>query len=737
MAKQYWVGEFFVDLSRNQISQLGQSQTLPPKALLVLTYLAENRGKVVSYDELLDTVWPNSVVTPNTLQRCIAQLRKALGENSKAQDIIKTHAKQGYSLETDVNWSEQSQATQATETENPSDEPSSHETQAVSEKPTNSEGVALSQDFHPDSTQSLPKITRATAKHNRYFWLAALTVVVMLFGILFTVQKESLPMAFSDLRYLTATDDKEYGGIYSHDGNYIIFQRYYDKVCINDIWAKNTDTLEEVRLTSERGTYSGHSLSPDGKTLTFIKEEDCTKPVTQNVCYTLMSLDFEQALSQPQSPTALLHCQNSAISKPIWIDDQHIVMEQRHERHWRLIRYSVKDNSSSPLYEVENGNIMNYIYSAERNLLAVTAIKQDGSLYIDMLSPDGELISSQKIVMPDDEPAQLKLFSAFVPNSNQLVLGSGGQLFSMSEQGQINKLTLPLDEEVGSPVFHPDGSRLLLIKGRYDSDIAKLSIPPQATNSTTPKSGDSVLSVFSRSIALEEEAKYQPFGSAIAYVSGQTGTKQVWLATDNGTSVISHFPKGSYIRHLRWAPDGNSLLVLANFKLHRIQLHANTTAIEFDYPITNLFYWDSNGQQAIASVLINGSSKFVSIDLNTLEFTSINSKRVNWATKSHSGSLIFMDHMNRIWQQGGVEDTLLEPLSGQGSSKGFVVKNEHLYGINKDDQLWFYNLQSGAFKIVATVPRDVRYLTDVKDDELLVSVLVAEKREVIELAVSK
>ena len=99
MTVKYWVGDFFVDLSRNQVTQKEQSQTIAPKALAVLTYLAEHQGKVVSYDELFDKVWPDTVVTPNTLQRSIAQLRKVLGENTQYQSYIKTHTKQGYSLE--------------------------------------------------------------------------------------------------------------------------------------------------------------------------------------------------------------------------------------------------------------------------------------------------------------------------------------------------------------------------------------------------------------------------------------------------------------------------------------------------------------------------------------------------------------------------------------------------------------------------------------------------------------
>ena len=72
--------------------------------------MAENQGKVVSQEALLDKVWQGTVVSPNTLQRSIAQLRKALGDDGKVQVYIKTHAKQGYSLECDVRWQEKIQS---------------------------------------------------------------------------------------------------------------------------------------------------------------------------------------------------------------------------------------------------------------------------------------------------------------------------------------------------------------------------------------------------------------------------------------------------------------------------------------------------------------------------------------------------------------------------------------------------------------------------------------------------
>ena len=53
----------------------------------MLTYLAEHQGRVISYDELLDAVWQDAIVTPNTLQR-IAQLKKCL-KKTMAQRLSK------------------------------------------------------------------------------------------------------------------------------------------------------------------------------------------------------------------------------------------------------------------------------------------------------------------------------------------------------------------------------------------------------------------------------------------------------------------------------------------------------------------------------------------------------------------------------------------------------------------------------------------------------------------------
>ena len=54
--------------------------TLRPKTFAVLTYLAARPGQLVSKEELLAAVWPNLVVTDDTLVQSIGELRRALGE---------------------------------------------------------------------------------------------------------------------------------------------------------------------------------------------------------------------------------------------------------------------------------------------------------------------------------------------------------------------------------------------------------------------------------------------------------------------------------------------------------------------------------------------------------------------------------------------------------------------------------------------------------------------------------
>ncbi len=71
---------------------------MQPKVMEVLVFLARNAGRVVSRDEIVDTVWRGSVVTDEALTRCISELRSTFNDRKKEPKFIQTIPKRGYQL---------------------------------------------------------------------------------------------------------------------------------------------------------------------------------------------------------------------------------------------------------------------------------------------------------------------------------------------------------------------------------------------------------------------------------------------------------------------------------------------------------------------------------------------------------------------------------------------------------------------------------------------------------------
>ncbi|KGJ91218.1 winged helix-turn-helix domain-containing protein [Colwellia psychrerythraea] len=765
MAEQYWIGGFYIDLSRNQITQNMQSQIIAPKALAVLTYLAENQGRVVSHDELLMNVWQGTVVSTNTLQRSIAQVRKALGDDGKVQVYIKTHAKQGYSLECDVRWHENVDSTNDESTNLNNGEKNSVDETRISEEVSdgyiegdtegNSEGDSevkndISTTTHtayPTNRSAIdaedkPKYSKASLRQIAITFGAIFCIMILaIFGYQYLVPKQAAKFSFGQLRALTSTDSKELASIYSPDGQYVVFHRYSEAFCINNVWAKNTKTQQEFQLTKNLDSYGSHSFSNDGNKLAFIKTGGCRKPDTQKKCYKLMSLDFNKALVSPQSPKVLMECKNSRIRTPRWLNNENIALLQKFSDRWKLISYSVSENTSQDLYTINDGNIIDYDYSVADDLIALTSFHSDGHYYIEVIKTDGQLLSSHRISYPKEIAKFRLIYPNFSPLKNQFIFSTGRQLFTLSHEGQVTNISLPLDESMGTPIFHPGGNKMLVIKGQYDSDIVSMPLSQvkktQITLAQTEKPQNKQnlnFSVIERSTHSEENAILQPHGELIAYESERSGEEQLWITDGKGSQQLTHFSMDSYLLGMDWAADGKSILINANNELIQVYLDSKQKSFPLKYPVVQLFQWNSKNNSALLLVRIKGILKFVELNLTNSEIRIINDKGVNWALKSESGQLVYKDHMDRFWQPGPAEDQLIEALEGQGSAKqGFLIKDNVIYGINDDSQLWSYALKEEHFEIIGELPTNIDDLTDINQTQVLITVRVSAKKEVVEL----
>jgi len=87
---------FGLDTVNQCLLHEGAPIDLAPKPFAVLRYLVENPGRLITHDELLDALWPETYVQPQVLRTYMLELRKVLGDDAAKPKFIQTLPKRGY-----------------------------------------------------------------------------------------------------------------------------------------------------------------------------------------------------------------------------------------------------------------------------------------------------------------------------------------------------------------------------------------------------------------------------------------------------------------------------------------------------------------------------------------------------------------------------------------------------------------------------------------------------------------
>jgi DNA-binding winged helix-turn-helix (wHTH) protein len=101
------VGDYEVDLRARLARRIGANGSglrLTAKAQHVLCVLAATPGEVVTRDELMDAVWPNTCPTGDVLNQAVSLLRKAFDDDADAPLYVETITKSGYRLIAPAVW---------------------------------------------------------------------------------------------------------------------------------------------------------------------------------------------------------------------------------------------------------------------------------------------------------------------------------------------------------------------------------------------------------------------------------------------------------------------------------------------------------------------------------------------------------------------------------------------------------------------------------------------------------
>ena len=99
---RYRFGAHVLDPERRELTRGTAAIAVGPQVFDLLLHLVQNRGRVVSKDELLDVVWAGRTVSESTLTSHINAVRKAIGDSGGEQHLVRTVARKGFRFVGDV-----------------------------------------------------------------------------------------------------------------------------------------------------------------------------------------------------------------------------------------------------------------------------------------------------------------------------------------------------------------------------------------------------------------------------------------------------------------------------------------------------------------------------------------------------------------------------------------------------------------------------------------------------------
>jgi DNA-binding winged helix-turn-helix (wHTH) protein/Tol biopolymer transport system component len=260
----YAFRDVLLDVSAERLVRGDTNVKLRPKSFQVLRYLAERSGRLVTREELLRAIWPDVIVTDESLTKCIAEIRKAL--NDDAQQVIRTVARRGYVFAAPV--------TKTVAFPRPTDPQAEHGPAAV---------VSISDGRSPRVLGAIPSPLRMMSPLQRRTAMATMLVVAggLAVGLLRATRSErASPTAAIDYTQLTNFTDAAFSPALSPDGRMLTFVRGNPGTVggPGDIYVKLLPDGEPVQLTHDGRGKMSPVFTPGGDRVSYAYTSLMTDP---------------------------------------------------------------------------------------------------------------------------------------------------------------------------------------------------------------------------------------------------------------------------------------------------------------------------------------------------------------------------------------------------------------------------------------------------------------------------
>lgn len=486
-----------------EVEHGGVVTPLEPRVMKVLVALHRSRGQPVSRDELIELCWGGRIVTEGALNRCAAQLRKALASNPRIR--IDTIATVGYRL------------------------------QATAEvHPLGTAAAALVQ---PVLEAARPRIQPR--------WLAAAAVGVLALatgGALWAAMPRPVTWTAAAYHPVTSELGLETHPALSPDGGQLIYAQRDDVTQQRDLYLRSVASGTPVRLTTDPGDDYAPVWSPAGDRVAFVRN------TPSQPCRLVV-------IPIPLGPERVVgRCQSAIYTKVSWLDADTLVFSDRptHDGIRRVRAVDIRsgatrDLTAPPASTLGDGDP---VVSPDGRYIVYRRSLMHGA---DDLFLKDVRTGKERALTTDGWKAVGYVWSA---DSRHVFYSSnrGGEfgLWTVDTKiaGEPRRVSLGLGQVSFSRMSADSQNRLAVETSSGRTNLARFTPSGQTIAVTNTASG----SDWDPRVAAD---------GGVVFVSDRSGASEIWVAEPDGRAVQLTSIVGSYVNSPAWSPDGRSIAFVA------------------------------------------------------------------------------------------------------------------------------------------------------------------------------
>lgn len=479
-----------------EIEHAGEVACLEPRVMKVLVALHRSRGQPVSRDELIDLCWGGRIVTEGALNRCVAQLRKALAPDARIR--LDTIATVGYRL-------------QVGEASRPA---------AAASDPT--------EDLVEGRRSSRSKLILAGGG----VALAAAAAVVGYLALPHRVEWTA-----KAYRPLTAERGLETHPALSPDGDQLVYAQRPGSIGPRDLYLRSVGDGAPVRITSDPADDHSPAWSPSGDRIAFVRsfrEGPCVLVVAP------LPAGAERIVGR---------CQSAAFTRLSWIDERTLAIGDRP---------SAADIFRIRAVDVETG-VARDITSPSRDTLGDgdPMASPDGRMVVFRRSL---MHGADDLFLKDLRTGKERALTSDGWKAAGYVWSKDGRhiFYSSNRGGEFGLWSL--DTRIDGPPRQISLGFGQVSFSRMSADRANrlaVEIPHGRTNIAAVGSAGELSPVTDASGW--DWSPAGAADGAVAYVSSRSGASELWVSLPNGQASKLTSLVGSYLTAPSWSPDGGQV----------------------------------------------------------------------------------------------------------------------------------------------------------------------------------